>query len=104
MSEISIECNVSDFAVCPPEEYDIVVFYLNEKCVVISFMDKNENVLTQTEIEKKEQSNIYRLEQKFGDTIESLVEVEKQKLLKSLNVSVATGMALYEACRQRPTV
>ena len=54
MSEISIECNVSDFAVYQPEKYDKVLFHLNEKCVVISFTDKNENVLTQTEIGKKD--------------------------------------------------
>jgi hypothetical protein len=54
MSEISIECNVTEFAVHHSEKYDKVVFYLNEKCLVISFMDKNENVLTQTEIEKKD--------------------------------------------------
>ena len=54
MSEISIECNVSDFAVHHSEKYDKVVFYLNEKCVVISFMDENENVLNQTEIGEKD--------------------------------------------------
>jgi hypothetical protein len=54
MSEISIECNVSEFAVHQSEKYDKVVFYLNEKCVVISFMDENENVLNQTEIGEKD--------------------------------------------------
>jgi hypothetical protein len=54
MSEISIECNVTEFAVYKSKKYDKVVFYLNEKCLVISFMDKNENVLNQTEIGKKD--------------------------------------------------
>jgi hypothetical protein len=58
MSKISIECNVTEFAVYPPEEYEKVLFYLDEKCVVISFMDDNDNVLTQTEIEKNDAINL----------------------------------------------
>lgn len=54
MSEITIECNVTEHSVTPPIEYEKVVFCLNKECIVISFMDDEDNVLTQSEIDKKD--------------------------------------------------
>lgn len=54
MSTITIECNVTEHSVTPPIEYQKVVFYLNDKCIVISFMDDQDQVLTQSEIDKKD--------------------------------------------------
>ncbi len=58
MSKISIECNVTEFSVYPNEEYEKVLFYLDNKSIVISFLDENDNVLTQSEIEKKDAINL----------------------------------------------
>jgi len=54
--------------------------------VPIDFKGDNWESLSQSE--KIKQSNIYRLEQEFGDTIDKLVQNEKEKLLKSLNIKI----------------
>lgn len=54
MSEVSIKCEVTQYACMPPEEHSEVVFCLNNKSLVISFVDEDDVVLTQSEIEKKD--------------------------------------------------
>lgn len=55
------ECDVTEFAVYPDENYQKVVFCLNEKSLVISFMDDNDNVLTQSEIGIKDAYKLSKL-------------------------------------------
>ena len=51
MSIITIECDVTEFAVIPDINYQKVAFCLTERAMVISFMDNEDRVLTQSEIE-----------------------------------------------------
>ena len=55
------ECDVTEFAVIPDENYQKVVFCLNDKSLVISFMDDQDNVLTQSEIEIKDAYKLSKL-------------------------------------------
>lgn len=61
MSTIIIECNVTEHSVTPPIEYQKVAFCLNDKCIVISFMDDQDQVLTQSEIDKKDAIDLAKL-------------------------------------------
>ncbi len=61
MSTITIECDVTEYAVIPPIEYEKVSFYLDEKCIVISFMNDIDEVITQSEIEKQDAINLAKL-------------------------------------------
>ena len=55
------ECDVTEFTVYPDENYQKVVFCLNEKSLVISFMDDKNNVLTQSEIGIKDAYKLSKL-------------------------------------------
>lgn len=61
MSTITIECDVTEFTVIPDENYQKVVFCLNDKAVVISFMDNEDNMLTQSEIESEDAIKLAKL-------------------------------------------
>lgn len=61
MSTITMECNVTEYAIIPPIEYEKVAFYLDEKCIVISFMNDIDEVITQSEIEKEDAVNLAKL-------------------------------------------
>lgn len=54
MSTITIECDVTEFAVIPDENYQKVAFCLTEKAMVISFIDDEDRILTQSEIENND--------------------------------------------------
>lgn len=49
--EIQLICDTTEFAVYPQKENEKTSFYIHENCLVISFLDKDENVITQSEIE-----------------------------------------------------
>jgi hypothetical protein len=61
MSKTIIECGVTEYAVVSPKDYEKVTFYLDDKCIVISFMDNRDNVLSQSEIEKEDAINLAKL-------------------------------------------
>ena len=61
MSTITIECNVTEYSVTPPIEYEKVSFYLDEKCIVISFLNDQDEVLTQSEIDKQDAIDLAKL-------------------------------------------
>ena len=61
MSTITIECDVTEFAVIPDENYQKVLFCLNDRAMVISFMDNEDNVLTQSEIENNDAVDVAKL-------------------------------------------
>lgn len=47
---INIECETTEYACVPDDTNVITNFNINDKSLVISFLDKNNNVLTQSEI------------------------------------------------------
>ena len=61
MSKVTIECGVTEYAIIPQIEYEKVTFYLDDKCIIISFMDYEDNVLTQSEIEKEDAIHLAKL-------------------------------------------
>lgn len=61
MSTITIECNVTEFSVIPDFNYQKVAFCLTKKAMVISFMDDEDRVLTQSEIEIDEAAELAKL-------------------------------------------
>lgn len=48
--DIQLICDTTEYAVYPDKKIEKTVFYIHEKCLVISFCDKNEEVITQSEI------------------------------------------------------
>lgn len=48
--EIELICETTEYAVVPDKKNEKTVFYIHENCLVISFCDKNEEVITQSEI------------------------------------------------------
>jgi hypothetical protein len=48
--EIELICETTEYAVYPDKKNEKISFYIHENCLVISFCDKDENVLTQSEI------------------------------------------------------
>lgn len=61
MGQITLECDITEFAVISPIEYEKIVFCLNEKCIVISFMNDIDEVLTQSEIQKSDAIELAKL-------------------------------------------
>jgi len=61
MSTISIECDVTEFSVIPDENYQKVLFCFSEKAMIISFMDDDDRVLTQSEIQIKDAVSLAKL-------------------------------------------
>lgn len=61
MSEVSVKCEVTEYASMPPKEHNEVVFSINEKSLVISFCDINDVVLTQSEIDRKDAIELAKL-------------------------------------------
>lgn len=56
-----MECNVTEYAIIPTIEYEKVAFCLDEKCIVISFINDIDEVITQSEIEKEDAVNLAKL-------------------------------------------
>lgn len=48
--EIELICDTTEYAVYPDKKIEKTVFYIHENCLVISFCDKDEEVITQSEI------------------------------------------------------
>ena len=51
---VTIEIEITEYRVNSPKEYESVSFSTDKETVVISFMDKYEKVIVQTEIFKSE--------------------------------------------------
>lgn len=52
---------VTEYNVISDEIYEEVSFCLGEKCLVISFLDENDNVITQTEISLSDARKLAKL-------------------------------------------
>lgn len=62
MTTILFECDVTEFDIMPKKENDEICFALNEKAMVINFMDtKNKSILMQSEIEKRDAIRLAKL-------------------------------------------
>jgi hypothetical protein len=62
MSSIKFECSVTEFDIFPKKENDENVFAINENCLIVNLMDsKKENILMQTEIDKKDAIQLAKL-------------------------------------------
>jgi hypothetical protein len=62
MSAIIFESNVTLYHIDPPKENDENHFVINEKALIINFMDtKSDKILMQSEIEKKDAIELAKL-------------------------------------------
>jgi len=62
MSTIIFDCNVSEFDIIPRKENDENSFAINEKCLIINFMDSTKDkIIIQSEIEKKDAVELAKL-------------------------------------------
>lgn len=62
MRTILFECDVTEFDIIPKKENDEICFALNEKAMVINFMDSRKNsILMHSEIEKKDAIHLAKL-------------------------------------------
>jgi len=61
MSTILFECHVTEFHIIPPKENEENCFVLNEKAMIINFMDINEKILMQSEISRDDALQLAKL-------------------------------------------
>lgn len=61
MSYIIFEASVTEYSCIPPIDNEINTFSIDEKSMVISFLDENEVVLTQSEISIEDAKKLARL-------------------------------------------
>jgi hypothetical protein len=62
MSTILFECDVTEFDIIAIKENDEICFAINEKTLIINFMDTVEKkILMQSEIEKKDAIRLAKL-------------------------------------------
>lgn len=54
MADVILECKVTEYVVIPKLEYEKVAFCLNDRSLVISICDENDNVLESVEISKED--------------------------------------------------
>jgi hypothetical protein len=62
MNTVLFECDVTEFHIEPKKENDEIFFALNERTLVINFMDtNNKSILMQSEIDKKDAIRLAKL-------------------------------------------
>lgn len=62
MNTILFECDVTEFDIVPKKENDEICFALNEKAMIINFMDtRNNAILMHSEIEKNDAIRLAKL-------------------------------------------
>lgn len=61
MSTILFECDATEFDIIPPKDNIENCFCLNEKSMIINLLDKNQKIITQTEIDKTDALQLARL-------------------------------------------
>lgn len=62
MTTILFECAVTEFDIIPKKENDEICFALNEKAMVINFMDtKKESILMHSEMDKEDAIRLAQL-------------------------------------------
>jgi hypothetical protein len=58
---VQLECEVTEFNVMPDEENEKNIFYFHEKSLVISFANKDEEVISQSEISREDTIRLAKL-------------------------------------------
>lgn len=61
MSTILFECDATEFNIIPPKENIENCFALNDEAMIINLLDKNQKLITQTEIDKTDAMKLARL-------------------------------------------
>lgn len=62
MSTIIFDCDVTEFDIIPKKENNENSFAINEKCLIINFMDSGKDkIIMQSEIEKKDAIELAKL-------------------------------------------
>ena len=62
MATIQFDCSVTEYDIIPKKENDENVFCLNEKAMVINFMDtQKDKIIIQSEIEKRDAIQLAKL-------------------------------------------
>ncbi len=61
MGNLIFECDVTEYAVISLKAYNTVTFCIHKNCVVISFLDKNQNILAQSEISIEDFKQLQRI-------------------------------------------
>ncbi len=61
MSSIIFECNVTEFDIIPNKENKENAFAINDKCLIINLMDRDNEIIIQTEIERKDAIQLAKL-------------------------------------------
>ena len=59
--EIQLTCETTEYAVVPDKKIEKTVFYIHENCLVISFCDKYDEVITQSEISIEDARKLVRV-------------------------------------------
>lgn len=59
--KIQLECNTTEHHIVPRLENEFTVFYLQNKAMIINFVDEDENVFEQSEISKEDALRLARL-------------------------------------------
>ena len=65
---ILIECDVTEYNTKPPEKNTENVFSLNEKSMIISFMNDKEKIIMQSEISAEDTLRLARMIVYFYET------------------------------------
>lgn len=61
MSSIIFECEVTEYNIIPPKENTHNAFNISNSCLVISFCDSDDNVITQSEISIEDARKLAKL-------------------------------------------
>lgn len=61
MSTILFECDATEFNIITPKENIENCFALNDEAMIINLLDKNQKLITQTEIDKTDAMKLARL-------------------------------------------
>ena len=61
MIAILFECDITDFVVSPPEEYEKNQFVISDNSLQINLLDDNNIMLTNTEISKEDALQLAKL-------------------------------------------
>lgn len=59
--EIQLICDTTEYAVYPDKKIEKTIFYLHKECLVISFCDKDEKVITQSEISIDDARKVFKI-------------------------------------------
>jgi hypothetical protein len=59
--KVQLECDTTEYYVIPKSENESNVFYFQDKAMIINFVGKDDNILSQSEISKEDALRLARL-------------------------------------------